>query len=145
MAGLHADARLTTEHLRELGIGSVKEARQIWTNLGRTAQLPWLLPEVQEMHPYIDPLSIILMPPAHNLLRGLTSKIVSFIVKTSDRDLRKLGLSPIRHPLVLSSSQQSFVKVQNFLIAPWTKQNPDSTCDSTVACIVAFVLNSGYC
>jgi hypothetical protein len=90
-SGLHADARLTTEHLRDLGIGSVKEARQILTNLGRTAQLPWLLPEVQEMHPYIDPLNIILMP-AHNLLRGLTSKIVSFIVKTTERDHRKLGL-----------------------------------------------------
>jgi hypothetical protein len=110
-SGLHADARLSTEHLRELGIGSIKEAKQIWTHLGRTAQLPWLLPEVQEMHPYIDPLNIILMPPAHNLLRGLTSKIVSFIVKTSERDLRKLGLSPLRHPLVLSNSQQTFVKV----------------------------------
>jgi hypothetical protein len=56
------------------------------------------------MHPYIDPGLFILVPPAHNVLRGLLRQLFIFALKTTAADLSSLGIAPDSHLAVFDSA-----------------------------------------
>jgi hypothetical protein len=63
------------------------------------------------MHPYIDPGLFILVPPAHNVLRGLLRQLFIFALKTTAAGLSSLGIAPDNHLVVFDSAAKIFVQV----------------------------------
>jgi hypothetical protein len=63
------------------------------------------------MHAYIDPASglFMLVPPAHNVLRGLLRQLFIFALKATAADSSSLGIAPDNHPVVFDSAAKIFV------------------------------------
>lgn len=90
------------------------DVKQAHSKLGRTGQLPWLVSEIQALHPYLEADSLLLVPPAHNLLRGPIKSLLSFALKTKPADLDKMGINAVGHPVVFTSNQRRNVEVSVF-------------------------------
>ena len=91
-------------------LADVKSAHSL---LGRTAQVPWAMPAILKMHPYIDCGTIIVMPPAHNILRGPVRGLHSFALTTTAADLVAMGIDPHDHPVVFTPAQKREVQVRD--------------------------------
>jgi hypothetical protein len=102
--------------LKELGIssGTKREAEDALTLLGRSGQLPWVLDHVRNSLVYLSPSNLIVVPPAHNLLHGLTSNLFVFALKTTSTEAPRPELFT-RNPVILDYAARDFVRVRAFL------------------------------
>ena len=94
-------------------LADVKSAHGL---LGRSAQVPWGMPAIVELHPYIDRGTIIVVPPAHNILRGPVRGLYSFAVTTTAADLAAMGIDPQDHTVVFTPAQKREVQVRSMLV-----------------------------
>lgn len=108
----HADDAERKAALQALGLSGTQDSvKEAYSRLGRSAQLPWSLPEFLALHPYLDAGCLMLVPPAHNLLRGPVRETFSFALTTTAAEMRALGLDPVDHPFVFSAAQRRDVQV----------------------------------
>ena len=71
------------------------------------------MPAIVELHPYIDCGTIIVVPPAHTILRGPVRGVYSFAVTTTAADPAAMGIDPHDHPVVFTPAQKREVQVRN--------------------------------
>jgi hypothetical protein len=90
-----------------LGLNTKEQATQRLTRLGRSGQLPWCVPEVALALPYILPSTLVIIPTAHALLRGLLRSLLNFAFKTM------VTTVPNNHPIVYNSDSRKAVTVCN--------------------------------
>ena len=91
VSGLCAENNARHEALFGLGIEScVKaDAEEELKQLGRNGQMPWCLPEVEAMVPYIaaSPSLFALVCPAHCLLHGILQDLFAYALTTKQGDV----------------------------------------------------------
>jgi hypothetical protein len=72
--------RGTKEILEGTGIKGVTEAKEIMGRLGRRARMPFCAPRYRAKLPYLNPETLVCLPPAHLFLRGLLRGFISYAV-----------------------------------------------------------------
>jgi hypothetical protein len=102
--------------LKDLGIfsGNKKEAEDALSLLGRSGQLPWVLDHIRNSLTYLSPSNRIVVPPAHNLLHGLTSNLFVFSLKTTSTEAPRPELFS-ENPVILDHAARDFVRVSSLL------------------------------
>jgi hypothetical protein len=73
--------RGTKEIFETMGVKGVTEAKDIMGKLGRRARMPCCAHRYQVKLPYINPETLVCLPPAHLFLRGLLRSFVSYALK----------------------------------------------------------------
>jgi hypothetical protein len=68
------------EILDGMGIKGVTEAKELMGMLGRRARMPCCAPRYQMKLPYLNPETLVCIPPAHLFLRGLVRSFISYAV-----------------------------------------------------------------
>jgi len=118
--------------LRGLGLnGTISDAKTALSLLGWSGQLPWALPEVLSLHPYIDLGGLMLVPPAHCILRGIVRPLFIFALTTTTSDLAELRVGDAS--VVYGSAQRKFVQVGLQRV-----RGTGCSCDSSAACTGCF-------
>jgi hypothetical protein len=134
-----ADRPTRVQALKALGVktGTKQEAEEELTLLGRSGQLPWILDHIRNTLTYLSPSGLIVVPPAHNLLHGLTANLVVFAVKTTSTDAPRPELFS-RNPVLLDFAARDFVKVRS--------QHPHYRLCPTLFCLCnAYTASSPWC
>ena len=108
---MRADSQARKAEFARLGVRTQADVKDTHSLFGRTAQLPWCIPEILELHPYLEADSVLLVPPAHNVLRGPIRGVMSFAVTTTSAELVAMGIDPQDHPVVFTSEQKRSVQV----------------------------------
>lgn len=95
-----------------LGVGHTQDAvKAALSLLGRSAQLPWMVSEIHELHPYLAADSLLLVPAAHTLLRGLIRSLLGFALLTTVAGLQAMKMDTTNHPVVFTAQQRRQVEV----------------------------------
>jgi hypothetical protein len=66
--------------LEELGLKGVTEGKELQSRLGRRTRMPFCTPRYNKKLPYLDPVTTVVLPPAHLYLRGLVRLYISYCV-----------------------------------------------------------------
>jgi len=93
----------------ELGLHTKAQAQQRLTALGRKGKLPWCEPDVAAKLPYLKPSTLVLVPTAHALLRGVLKSLLEYTFKT------KVSSVAEHHPIVFNSDARKAVSVSSSL------------------------------
>lgn len=94
-----------------LGGGRMEAERRL-SILGRNGLPPWQRPEVLEILPYLDPDDVMLVCPAHCLLRGPMKSIVTFALKSTQKERHEAGVDLQPHQVAFEPDARQFVQVR---------------------------------
>jgi hypothetical protein len=70
-----------------------------------------MVDEIHQLHPYLNADSLLLVPVAHTILRGLVKALLSFALTTTSSTLLAQGLDARNNPVVLTAQQKRDVEV----------------------------------
>jgi hypothetical protein len=89
-----------------MGITTKEGARRRLTALGRNGRLPWCEDDVVAALPYLSARTLVLIPTAHALLRGLLVSLLTYAFKTLVTSVAD------NHPIVFNSEARKAVSVR---------------------------------
>ena len=91
--------------------GAKIEAERRLGILGRNGLPPWQRPQVLQILPYLDPDDVMLVCPAHCLLRGPMKSIVTFALKSTVKERHEAGVDMQPHQVAFEPDARQFVQV----------------------------------